>query len=132
MAKESGLGWTTCSVDNSAGVAKALVTDTTSVEFSTPRAVQDVTGLDKSAYERIHLLADFSATLSGVFDDAADHSHDVFKDLSTVRTLTLVVSGQTLGNEVLLTNYELTRADSGEFTWSVPAVLGNGTVPTWT
>jgi hypothetical protein len=132
MAKESGLGWSTCSVDNSAGTLKAIVNDVTSLEFSTPREVQETTGLDKSAIERIHLLADFSATLSGVFNDAADHAHDVFKDLSNVRTLTLVVSGQTLTNEVLLTDYPLSRADSGELTWEVPAVLADGTVPAWT
>lgn len=131
MAKESGLGWTTCSVDNSAGSLKAIVNDVTSLEFSTPRAVQEVTGLDKSAIERIPLLADFSSTLSGVFNDDADKSHDVFKVLDNVRTQTLVVSGQTLTNEVLFTDYQLSRADDGSFTWQAPSVLANGTVPTW-
>jgi hypothetical protein len=32
---------------------------------------------------------------------------------------------------VLLTDYALTRAQSGEFTWSVPFQLADGTVPTW-
>jgi hypothetical protein len=30
-----------------------------------------------------------------------------------------------------LTDYGLTRAATGEFTWSVPGVLQSGTVPTW-
>jgi len=132
MAKESGLGWTTFSVDNSAGVLKALVNDITDASWQTPRAVQDVTGLDKSAIERLHLLADFSCEMNGVFDDATDFAHDVFKSLANARTLTIVVSGQTLSNEVLLTDYAMTRADSGELTWKVPAVLQNGTVPAWT
>ena len=134
MAKESGLGWTTCSVDDSAGAVKTIINDVTNLQFSTPRGVQDVTGIDKSAYERLLLLADFSITLNGVFNDAVGQSHDVFKTVpstSVQRTVTLAVSGQTLANEVLFTDYPLTRSDSGELTWAVPGVLANGTVPTW-
>src|SRR5688500_14226802 len=99
MAKESGLGWTTLSVDSSAGAVKAIKNDVTNFQFATPRGVQDVTGVDKSAMERLLLLADFSITLNGVFNDATDLSHDVFKTVSSTavaRTVTLVVSGQTL------------------------------------
>ena len=134
MAKESGLGWTTCSVDNSAGAAKAIKNDVTSLQFATPRGVQDVTGIDKSAYERILLLADFSITLNCVFNDAADQMHDVFKTVSSTsvaRTTTLTVSGQTLANEVLYTDYPLNRADGGELTAAIPGVLADGVVPTW-
>lgn len=134
MAKESGLGWTTLSVDNSSGTAKAIKNDVTNFEFATPRAVQDVTGVDKSAMERLLLLADFSITLNGVFNDAADQSHDVFKTVpstSVARTVTLVVSGQTLANECLFTDYAFTRANDGALTWSAPGVLADGTVPTW-
>jgi hypothetical protein len=93
-----------------------------------------VTGIDKSAMERLLLLADFSITLNGVFNDAANLSHTVFKTItstSVMRTVSINVSGQTLANECLLTDYPLTRADSGELTWSVPGVLADGTVPTW-
>lgn len=134
MAKESGLGWTTLSVDTSGGSAKDIRNDVTNFEFSTPRAVQDVTGVDKSAFERLLLLADFSITLNGVFNDATDFSHDVFKTIpstSVQRTVSLAVSGQTLNNECLLTDYPLTRSESGELTWAVPGVLANGAVPTW-
>lgn len=134
MAKESGLGWTTCSLDNSSGVAKAIINDVTNLQFATPRGVQDVTGIDKSAIERLLLLADFSCTLNGVFDDGTDVAHETLKTVpssSAQRTLTLVISGQTLANEVIVTDYNLTRAATGEFTWSAPCVLANGTVPTW-
>jgi len=134
LAKESGLGWTTCSVDNSSGVAKAIKNDITNLQFATPRAVQDVTGIDKSAMERLLLLADFSITLNGVFNDASDQAHDVFKTVpstSVARTVTLTVSGNTLANEVLFTDYPLSRSDSGELTFAVPGVLSDGTVPTW-
>jgi hypothetical protein len=128
------LGWTTLSVDDSAGAVKAIKNDITNFNFATPRGVQDVTGVDKSAMERLLLLADFSITLNGVFNDATDFSHDVFKTVpstSVNRTVTLTHSGQTLANETLFTDYALTRAQSGELTWTAPGVLANGTVPTW-
>ena len=31
----------------------------------------------------------------------------------------------------LLTDYQVTRANTGELTWQVPGVLADGTVPTW-
>lgn len=134
MAKQSGLGWTTCSVDDSAGVVQAIINDVTNLQFATPRAVQDVTGINKSAFERLLLLADFSITLNIVFNPAANQSHDVFKTVpstSVARTTTLAVASKTLANEVLYTDYPLQRAESGEFTASVPGVLADGTVPTW-
>lgn len=134
MAKQSGLGWTTLSVDDSAGSVQAIKNDITSLDFATPRGVQEVTGIDKSAIERILLLADFSITLSGVFNPAANMSHAVFSTVpstSVNRTVTLVVGGKTLANEVLFTDYPLSRSESGELTWKVPGVLADGTVPTW-
>jgi hypothetical protein len=141
MAKESGLGWTTLSVDDSGSTARDIKNDVTNLNFSTPRGVQDVTGVDKSAYERILLLADFQITLNGVFNDAANASHDVFKTVpstSVGRLVTLTVSGQLLDNGAsdggvtcLFTDYPLTRAQSGELTWAVPGVLSDGSVPTW-
>lgn len=133
MAKVSGLGWTTASVDNSSGSLTALKNDFTNIQFATPVAIQDVTGLDSSAIERLPLLADFSATLNGVFDTTA---HAVFKDhqvqSTATRTVTLVVASQTLTNECILTDYALTRAAGGDFTFSVPCVLQGGVVPAWT
>lgn len=135
MAKESGIGWSTLSVDDSAGTARDIRNDITNFDFATPRAVQDVTGIDKSAIERLLLLADFSGTLNGVFNDAPNLSHDVLKTVpstSVQRTLSMTVSGQSLAGEVLLTDYSMSRAQGGELTWSAPFVLANGTVPVWT
>lgn len=134
MAKESGLAWTTLSVDDSSGSVQAIKNDVTNFQFATPRAVQDVTGVDKSAFERLLLLADFSITLNGVFNDAANQSHAVFKTVpstSVARTTTLTVSGQTLANECLYTDYNLTRGADGALTWTTNGVLSDGTVPTW-
>lgn len=133
MAKTTGLGWTTLSVDDNSGTPVDIRNDITNLQFATPRATQDVTGIDKNAMERLLLLADFSITMNGVFNSAS--SHTVFKTvpLSTAvaRTVSIGVASQTLANEVLLTDYPLTRSDKGELTWAVPGVLQNGTVPTW-
>lgn len=134
MAKQSGLGWTTCSVDDSGGVVRAIINDVTNLEFATPRAEQDVTGIDKSARERLLLLADMSVTLTVVFNPAANQSHDVFKTVpstSVARTTTLTVAAKTLAAEILYTDYPLSRAATGELTAQVPGVLADGTVPTW-
>jgi len=134
VAAVSGLAWTTLDVDNAAGAAKGLRNNITGLDVAMPRGVQDITGLDKSAFERLLLLADFSGTMAGVFDSATDQAHDVFKTIpstSALRTITMVVDGQTLANECYLTDYVITRASSGELTFSVPFTLGDGTVPTW-
>jgi hypothetical protein len=134
VAKENGLSWSVASIDDSGGTARAIKNDFTSLSFATPRGVQDVTGIDKAAYERLLLLADFSVTFNGVFNDASNMSHDVFKTVpstSVARTVTLTVSGQTLANECLFTDYPLSRSDSGELTFTVPGVLADGATPTW-
>ncbi len=134
MPKETGLGWTTASVDDSSDAVKAIINDFTNISFSTPRGVQDVTGIDKSAMERLLLLADASVDFNGVFNDASGQSHDVFKTVpstSVARTVTLTVSGQTLAGEYLFTDYALTRAGDGSLTFSAPGVLATGVVPTW-
>ena len=134
MAKQSGVAWTTATVDDASGTPQTIKNDFTNLDFATPRGVQDVTGIDKSAIERVLLLADFSCTLNGVFNPASNQSHDVFKTVpstSVNRTTTLTVGGKTLAAEVLYTDYPLSRAQTGEFTFAVPGVLADGNVPTW-
>ena len=132
MAKSTGLGITTLSIDDDAGTPRAIKNDFTNFDIATPYANQDVTGVDKYAMERLPLLADLNGTLNGVFNPAANEGHAVFSgDLRVARTLTLVVLSQTLAPEVLFTDYKLTRASGGEFTYQAPFVLSDGTVPTW-
>jgi hypothetical protein len=133
MAKESGLGFSVI-VDDSSGSARTISNDITNLDFSTPREEQDITGLDKSARERLLLLADFSVTFNGVFNDASNMSHDVFKTVpssSVARTVTMAISGQTLACEAFFSDYALSRSSSGELTWSAPGALSGGAVPTW-
>lgn len=138
MAKESGIGMQV-TIDAADGSGDDFSNDITSVGISTPRGVQDITGLDKSAIERLLLLADGTITLTGVFNDAADKSHACFKTVPTqaatgtgsTRTIVIVHSGQTLTIEVVFTDYALNRAQDGSFIWTVTGVLANGTAPTW-
>lgn len=132
MAKEAPV--LTVSVDSSVPTLADISNDVIGVDFATPRGIQDSTGVDKTAHERLLLLADFSVTLKGIFNDAALMSHIIFRTIpstAVVRTVTLAMSGQTLTNECVLSDYALSRATSGELTWSVPGALADGTAPTW-
>lgn len=139
MAKASGLGYVV-NIDDGAGTPQNLSNDTTDFNYALPRAVQDITGVDKFAFERLLLLSDYSAQFSGVFNNSANKSHDVFKSISLssspIRTVSLALTvnavTSTLANECVLTDYQLKRAQGGAFTWTVPAVLADGTVPAWT
>jgi len=134
MAKESGLGMSVA-IDDSGGTARTISNDITSLDWATPREVSDITGLDKSAFERLLLLADFTVSNSGVFNDATNMSHDVFKTVpstSVARTTTITVSGQILPGELLYSDYSLSRGSGGDLTWTTPGSLAGGVVPTWT
>ena len=134
MAKESGLGMSVA-IDDSGGTARTISNDITSLDWATPREVSDITGLDKSAFERLLLLADFTVSNSGVFNDASNMSHDVFKTVSSTsvaRTTTITVSGQILPGELFYNDYAFSRGSGGELTWSAPGSLAGGVVPTWT
>ena len=135
MAKASGLGFA-AAVDDSGGTPRTISNDITNLAFTTPRGVQDITGVDKSAIERLQLLADFTVSLNGVFNSAANLSHDVFKTVpssSVARTVTLTIASgaKVLANETIFNDYSLTRAANGALTWAAPGNLADGTVPTW-
>jgi hypothetical protein len=138
MAKTGGLGGV-IQVQDASGTARAITNDVTNFQFATPRAVQDVTGVDKFANERILLLADYSVTLNGVFNTASNMSHDVFKTIPST-SVTRSVETDPIGTasgapklapNCLLTDYQITRSNTGELTWQVPGSLADGAVPTW-
>ena len=138
MAKESGLGVTTFTIEDAAGTARAVINDVTSLTINTPSAQQDVTGLDKSAMERLLLLADGSMNYSYVFNDAA--TTGIFTVLKAYRTLngtdigrthSFVHSAQTLTMDLLLTDFPVVRGADGSLGGSVTANLSSGTVPAW-
>lgn len=136
MAKTTGLG-AAVTVSDAGGTARIISNDITNFTFATPRGVQEVTGVDKSAIERLLLLADFSVTLNGVFNSAANQSHDVFKTVpSTSVARATVIQPTSSGTPSLTCNalysdYQLTRNNSGELTWQAAGALSDGAVPTW-
>lgn len=138
MAKTSGLG-SVVKVEDASASVQTISNDITNYQYSTPRATQDTTGVDKSANERILLLADYSVTLNGVFNTASNMSHAVLSTISStsvVRSVEIDPIGTTTGNpklavNCLLTDYQLTRSNTGELTWQVPGSLADGNVPTW-
>jgi hypothetical protein len=137
MAKKTGL---TCkvSVDDSGTTLRDISNDVLSVDISTPRAMIDATGVDKSAMERLVGLADAQVTINGQFNDAADQSHDVFRTVSSsdvARTVELdyVTTGTSvLSMEMLFSDYAVARSADGNLTWTATGQLSDGTVPTWT
>lgn len=136
MSKVNGLGGTV-TVADAGGTVRSIQNDITNWTLSTPRAVQDVTGLDKYANERILLLADVSLTLNGVFNAAANQSHAVFSTVTSTSvnraTVTYPIPGTVpaLAGNYLYTDYQITRAATGELTWQAPGVLADGAVPAW-
>jgi hypothetical protein len=72
--------------------------------------------------------------MQGVFNDEADKSHSIFKDVSSTsvdRTLVIIVSSQTLTDEGVLNDYALDRGADGSLTWTVPFQHSLTTAPAW-
>ena len=130
MAKESGMG-ASVTIDDSGGSARNISNDITNFSINTPQGLQDITGIDKSAMERLILLSDGTIQLNLVFNDASNMGFDVFKTRTGTRTVTTVHSGQTLAMEMLIGPLSWTVGDDKAFTISTTLSLANGTVPTW-
>lgn len=137
MAKTSGLG-ATISIADASQDAQNISDDVTEFSLSTPRGVQDVTGVDVYAHQRLLLLADASASLKGVFNNASNMSNMVLSTASSTSVLRAVQVTPTastkpyLGFNAYISTYDVARAATGELTWSSELSLGDGNVPTWT
>lgn len=128
----------TISVTDASTTYQNIGTDITNYAFTMPRGLQDVTGMNKFAHEQLLLLTDFTLTLNGVFDPGANLSHSVFSTVSgtsVTRSVsispTAVTTTPIITVNVLITDYQITRANTAELTWQVPAQLADGAVPTW-
>ena len=135
MAKQTGLG-DYVAVDDSGGTARDISNDITSYSINVPQNMFEVTGVDKSAVERIVGLNDYTVSINGVFDKASNKAHDVFKTRTGTRTVTIAIGGNTTGYpeleaEMLVTEYNLERGDDGALTWTAGLSLESGTTPTW-
>lgn len=139
MAKVTGLG-SVITIDDAAGAARIISGDVTDFEFSSPIAVEETTGVDKSFTERLLLLGDASATFNGIPNFGAVPSataHGVFASITSTRvsrTVAITPSGSASAvwtAEMLLTDYQIKRDNGGALTYSVPAVLADGNAPVW-
>jgi hypothetical protein len=125
VAKQSGLG------DNFYVGGVDLSGDISALDqISTARAVIDVTGIDKSAMERIHGIKDGGFAFTSFFNPAAAQAFPTLKALPTADVACSYFRGTTLGNPAASCigkqiNYDGARSDSGELTFK-SSVQGNG------
>lgn len=96
----------------------------------------EVTGIDKSAMERIGLLRDGGFEATAFFNDATNQAHSRFKTLPTTDVLATYLRGSTLGGSsancvAKQIGYDGNRAASGELTLTVET-QANGFGIEWT
>jgi len=134
LAKLSGLG-ATLAVDNSSAAAQTISNDVLSISVSTPRGMQDVTGINVSATERLLLRTDGKMDYSGVFNSTSTSgSFDVLSTASSTsitRTHTYTVQTKALAMEMFVPDFPLALGADGALTFAIGAMLNSTTVPTW-
>ena len=125
MAKVSGIP-TTVSVGGS-----AIGGDVGSLTLSTPYGVQDVTGIDKSAFERLLLRADAQLAINFFFNAALSHTA-----LKTPGSKAIIIvfanSAATATFTAVQGDYSLSLGEDGSLTGSAPFQLSSGTAVAWT
>ena len=132
MAKSSGMGMTV-TIDNESGTGQNVSNDITNLTFNTTRGMQDITGVDKSAMERLLLLSDFQMNATFVWNAAANPSSwgllSTYTDNDT-RTVVIVVGGKTLTAECVLGDVAWSMS-GGYLSASATFQLANGTAAAW-
>ena len=101
-------------------------------------ALQDITGLDVSAHQKLALLRDLTVSLKMVFNAAANMSHAVFSTITTTATnratsIYPTSSGSTpvMTANLLYSTYNVGRAADGALTTQADGTLADGNIPTW-
>ncbi len=126
MSKTNGLGSTLlvggAEIGNDVGSVPRI---------SCPKGVQDVTGLDKEARERVLSLRDGMIDFAPHWNPASGGAHEALSGLPTAdvqvsylnrRTTRGAPSACLVGKQ---TDYQATRSAAGELTWATPNT-GNG------
>lgn len=122
MAKSTGLG------DNFYVDQYNLSGDTNSLSaVAGGNAPIDVTGIDKSAFERIGGKRDGRIEWVAYFNDTAGQAHPALSTLPSTDRIVSYYRGTTIGNGAASMtskqiNYDGTRAETGEFTFAVQAL----------
>lgn len=99
------------------------------------RAVQDVTGIDKDAVERLGVLPDGELAFTALWNDSASQSYPVLSALPTTDVVASYFMGTAIGNAAASLNGKLTdlsvnRGQDGSLALTIP-VLGNGSSLDW-
>jgi hypothetical protein len=120
VAKQSGLG------DNFYLHGYDVSGDIGSISTSGGPALLDVTGIDKSAYERIGGLRTGSMSWNAFFNPTNDRAHDRLENLPATDVHCAYFRGTTLGNPAACLvakqlNYDGTRGADGSFTFAAEA-----------
>jgi len=105
--------------------------DIDSITLDTPYGVQDVTGIDKSAMERLLLRADAKGTINFTFNTAANKAHATLKTPGS-KTFVIAYPGATATFTAVTTSYSLNLGADGSLKGSVPFELSSGTAVAWT
>ena len=142
MAKQTGIG-SQIKIKTSGGASTDISNDITTFTLTTSKGVQDVTGIDKSAMERLGLLQDAKIEISGLVNTAG--SYLVFKDVTSSSVAREVIvnyplaltgapgaTAPTLTFTALFTDFALSRNQNGELTFKSSGELSVGTAPVWT
>jgi len=125
MAKQTGLG------DNFYVAGYDLSGDTGGFgRVAGGHSVDDVTGIDKSAFERIGLVRDGGLDWTAFFNPATDKAHDRLSTLPTTDQILTYCRGTAIGSEAACMvgkqiNYDPTRNTDGSLRLGVQA-LANG------
>jgi hypothetical protein len=111
--------------------------DVGSIEkIASPCAVLDVTGIDKSAHERIGGLRDGSIDFMAFFNTAAGAAHATLAPLPTTNVTVQYLRGVGTGlpSATLVAkqvSYDGTRGTDGSFTFKISAVGADGSGLVW-
>jgi hypothetical protein len=136
MAKVAGF-LTSLTVQDNGAVARDITNDVTDLSLNIGINQLDITGLDKTAIERMNLRGDVTLTMNGIVNNASNKSHDVFKTihLSTAvarQVVMTTVAGPVFTVTVLFSAYNVTPGADGSLKFSVNGALSSGTTGAWT
>jgi hypothetical protein len=125
LAKVSGLPTSVTVAGNN------ISNDVLSFNIDTPYGTQDITGVDKSAMERLTLRSDITGTLVCAFNTSATRSHATLKTPGS-KTFVIGYPGATATFTAVTTDYQVAMGADGSLQVSAPFQVSDGTVLAWT
>ena len=106
--------------------------DILSLSFDTPYGTQEITGMDKSAVEKLLLRADCTGSLTFAFNVDASRSHATLKTPGSKTFVILFGGAATATFTAITSNYALDVGNDGSVTGSCNWELSSGTAVAWT